>query len=188
MPAKRYRVNLTRYEREQLLDIARRGKSSARKVKRSLILCKVDEGLTDQHDAYMMGWSNIQKEHMKTAEACFSPIPILHVPLFPREIVGVDLLSEAAVEVFGGDDPTAIYHTEKPFEIDKKNGEYRLTILLPFAEKENIELWVRGDDLILRVNNVKRSIGLPRALTGREVKRAKLEDGRFEITFKERRR
>ena len=139
-------------------------------------------------DAYMMGWSNIQKEHMKTAEACFSPIPIFHVPLFPREIVGVDLLSEAAVEVFGGDDPTAIYHTEKPFEIDKKNGEYRLTILLPFAEKENIELWVRGDDLILRVNNVKRSIGLPRALTGREVKRAKLEDGRFEITFKERRR
>ncbi len=46
MPAKQYRVNLTPGEREQLLDIARKGKSSARKVKRSLILCKADEGLT----------------------------------------------------------------------------------------------------------------------------------------------
>ncbi len=48
MPAKQYRVNLTQSERQQLLDIARKGRSSARKVKRSLILCKADEGLTDQ--------------------------------------------------------------------------------------------------------------------------------------------
>ena len=51
MPAKRYRVNLTQDKREQLLGIVRRGKSSARKVKRSLILCKADEGLTDQQIA-----------------------------------------------------------------------------------------------------------------------------------------
>lgn len=41
-------MNLTQGEREQLLGLARRGKTSARKVKRSLILCKADEGLTDQ--------------------------------------------------------------------------------------------------------------------------------------------
>ena len=46
MPAKLYRVSLTEDEREQLLGITRRGKSSGRKVKRSLILCKADEGLT----------------------------------------------------------------------------------------------------------------------------------------------
>ena len=51
MPAKLYRVNLTREEREHLLSITRRGKSSGRKVKRSLILCKADEGLTDQQVA-----------------------------------------------------------------------------------------------------------------------------------------
>ena len=39
MPAKLYRVNLTEAEREHLLGITRRGKSSGRKVKRSLILC-----------------------------------------------------------------------------------------------------------------------------------------------------
>ena len=57
MPAKLYRVSLTEDEREQLLGITRRGKSSGRKVKRSLILCKADEGLTDQQvaEALMVG-------------------------------------------------------------------------------------------------------------------------------------
>ncbi len=40
MPARLYRVNLTQSEREELLDIARKGKTSARKVKRSLICVK----------------------------------------------------------------------------------------------------------------------------------------------------
>jgi transposase len=47
----KYRVKLTESERGQLLNIARRGKSSARKVKRALILCKADEGLSDQEIA-----------------------------------------------------------------------------------------------------------------------------------------
>ena len=48
MPAKLYRVNLTPDEREHLLGVTRRGKSSGRKVKRALILCKAAAGLTDQ--------------------------------------------------------------------------------------------------------------------------------------------
>lgn len=48
MPAIKYRVKLSESERTQLLDISRRGKSSARKVKRALILCKADEGISDQ--------------------------------------------------------------------------------------------------------------------------------------------
>ena len=70
MPAKRYRVNLTRYEREQLLDIARRGKWPARKVKRSLILCKVDEGLTDQQiaDALLVSPSTVVRVRQRFVE------------------------------------------------------------------------------------------------------------------------
>lgn len=70
MPAKRYRVNLTQDEREQLLNVARRGKSSARKVKRSLILCKADEDLTDQQiaDALLVGASTVSRVRQRFAE------------------------------------------------------------------------------------------------------------------------
>ena len=70
MPAKRYRVKLTQGEREQSLNVARRGRSSARKVKRSLILCKADEGLTDQQiaDALLVGPSTVSRVRQRFAE------------------------------------------------------------------------------------------------------------------------
>ena len=70
MPAKRYRVDLTQDEREHLLDLTRRGKSSARKVKRSLILCKGDEGLTDQQvaEAVMVGPSTVSRVRQRFVE------------------------------------------------------------------------------------------------------------------------
>ncbi len=70
MPAKRYRINMTQDEREQLLDIARKGKSSARKVKRSLILCKADEGLTDQQvsQALLVGPSTVGRVRRRFVE------------------------------------------------------------------------------------------------------------------------
>ncbi len=70
MPAKLYRVDLTQSEREELLDIARKGKTSARKVKRSLILCKVDEGLTDQQvsQALLVGPSTVSRVRRRFVE------------------------------------------------------------------------------------------------------------------------
>ena len=63
MPAKLYRVNLTQEERAHLLGITRRGQSSGRKVKRSLILCKADEGLTDREvaEALMVGPATVSR-------------------------------------------------------------------------------------------------------------------------------
>ena len=70
MPAKLYRVNLTEDEQEHLLGITRRGKSSGRKVKRSLILCKADEGLTDQQlaEARMVGPSTVGRVRQRFVE------------------------------------------------------------------------------------------------------------------------
>ena len=70
MPAKLYRVKLTEAEREHLLGITRRGQSSGRKVKRSLILCKADEGLTDQQvaKALMVGPATVGRVRQRFVE------------------------------------------------------------------------------------------------------------------------
>jgi hypothetical protein len=44
MPAKKYIVKLEPGEREQLLEMARKGTIDARKMKRAQILLKADEG------------------------------------------------------------------------------------------------------------------------------------------------
>jgi hypothetical protein len=48
MPAKKYIVKLEPGEREQLLDMTRKGEMGARKMKRALILLKADEGWKDE--------------------------------------------------------------------------------------------------------------------------------------------
>lgn len=70
MPARKYRVDLTENEREQLLNIARKGKSSARKVKRTLILCKADEGLKDQEiaQALLVGAATVSRVRQRFVE------------------------------------------------------------------------------------------------------------------------
>ena len=70
MPAKLYRVNLTQDEREHLLGSTRRGQSSGRKVKRALILCKADEGLTDQQgaEALMVGPATVGRVRQRFVE------------------------------------------------------------------------------------------------------------------------
>ncbi len=48
MPALQYKVELNKSERTRLKEIASRGETSARKVKRALVLLKADEGLIDR--------------------------------------------------------------------------------------------------------------------------------------------
>ena len=48
MAALKYKVELNESERTQLKQIASRGETSARKVKRALVLLKADEGMTDR--------------------------------------------------------------------------------------------------------------------------------------------
>ena len=67
MPAKLYRVQI---DPRYLLGITRRGQSSGRKVKRCLILCKADEGLTDQQvaEALMVGPATVGRVRQRFVE------------------------------------------------------------------------------------------------------------------------
>jgi len=46
--AKRYKVELTDQERSDLLVLTRKGKASARRIKRALVLLRANEGATDE--------------------------------------------------------------------------------------------------------------------------------------------
>jgi len=48
MPAKKYIVDLTSEERQELLELTRKGSQSVRKVRRARILLKADEGWKDR--------------------------------------------------------------------------------------------------------------------------------------------
>jgi len=58
MPRKKYLINLSAEERQQLTELTRKGSIKARQFKRAMILLKADEGLTD---AQIMAALNVSR-------------------------------------------------------------------------------------------------------------------------------
>jgi arsenite/tail-anchored protein-transporting ATPase len=132
---------------------------------------------------YFDRWFDIQAAHLATARVAFDPLPFFEAPLFDREMVGVRMLDEFGRRVFGSTDPTEVLHGDKPIEIRKEKGTYALYVRLPFAEKDRIQVFTRGDDLVVQVDNQRRHLVLPRTLTGRPVVGAVFADQRLRVAF-----
>ncbi len=136
---------------------------------------------------YFGEWRNIQEGHLKSVEECFSPVPILPVKLFDREIVGLKLLAQMAKSIYGNRDPTQVFYHKKPVEITREKNGYVLSLNLPFVEKDDLDIIKNGDELTIRAGRHKRNILLPRALAALDPVGAKFEADQLRIEFAENR-
>ncbi len=139
------------------------------------------EGITG---SYLEKWIDIQKTHIKEIKDSLAPLPILEAPLFERELYGKELLLRLAGEAFRGNDPAEIFYKGKPLNIRKIPEGYTLSMKMPFASKEDIDLWVKGSELTLKIINVKRTLFLPRTLASCKLYKASFEDGVLKVIFK----
>jgi arsenite-transporting ATPase len=137
----------------------------------------------EARSAYFDRWFTIQKGHLQTAREAFEPLPFLTARLFDREMVGIESLDEFGRHVFAKSDPTAVLFKERPVEVKKERGGYALYIRLPFADKDRIQVFTRGDELVVQVDNQKRHLMLPRSLAGRRVQSAAFADQRLRVAF-----
>jgi arsenite-transporting ATPase len=132
---------------------------------------------------YFDKWFDIQAGHLAEARRSFEPLPFFEARLFDREMVGTPLLEEFARDVFGEQDPTAVFFQEKPVEVKKEGAGYALYIRLPFADKDRIQVWTHGDELVVSVDNQRRHIMLPRTLVSRRLQGAAFKDQRLRVAF-----
>jgi arsenite-transporting ATPase len=137
----------------------------------------------EARSAYFDRWFEIQAGHLATARSAFDPLPFFEAPLFDREMVGTEMLDAFGRRVFGETDPAAVLYQEKPIELKKERGSYVLSMRLPFAEKERIQVFTRGDELVVQVDNQRRHLMLPRSVAGRAVKSAAFADQRLRVAF-----
>ncbi|MGQ9626100.1 MAG: ArsA family ATPase [Anaerolineae bacterium] len=136
-------------------------------------------------DSYFAAWHKIQEKYSKMVEEAFAPLPILTVPFFDQEVVGPEMLRRMAQSIYGDDDPTRVYYVGRPQKIEKLDGDYLLSLALPFAEKGRLDLTRLADELVIRIGNHKRNMVLPRALVNLDVKSAKFEEGTLKVVFGE---
>ncbi|MGI8615924.1 MAG: ArsA family ATPase [Actinomycetota bacterium] len=137
----------------------------------------------DVTDPYFGKWKDIQAEHLVTVHESFDPVPILSARLFDREMVGVSLLEEMGDEVYGALDAGDILYRDEPIRVRKRGTGYVMTMRLPFASRDDMDIHRRGEELFVRVGAYKRNLILPQSLKRMTVREANFAGDHLEILF-----
>jgi arsenite-transporting ATPase len=131
---------------------------------------------------YFARWAAREREELADIERSF-PLPILRAPLFPHELRGADALRALAREVYGERDPAELFLRRRPLRLAKRGDRTVLSLDLPLACDDEIDVWVRGDELWVGVRDFERRIALPASVSGLAVAETRLEDGVLEVAF-----
>ncbi len=135
-------------------------------------------------DEFIKMWKKAQNFYLEKAKEYFDPVPVFTVGMFNREILGYKALKELAMRLYGDTDPTTHFFQDEPYRWIKEDGNYKLVVKVPFAEKKEIELHRVSDELIVRLGNVKRHFLLPRQVIGLNKVNARLNGHELHIIFK----
>ena len=134
-------------------------------------------------DPYFARWKDVQAGHMETIERSFSPLPILTARLREQELDSRGLLLDLGEEIYGDTEADGVLFVDEPMAIVREGDTYVLSLRLPFASKDELELSSKNDELFIKVGPYRRTIMLPRTLASRTISAAQLEDDRLRVTF-----
>ena len=116
-------------------------------------------------------------------EQSFAPIPVRYAPYFDHEVVGLDALREMGQAIYAETDPTSQYYHGRPYTVARDDGQFVLSVELPFASKEEIALSRHADEILIDVGSLRRNLVLPRALVDAPTLGAKFDDHVLKIRF-----
>jgi arsenite-transporting ATPase len=116
-------------------------------------------------------------------EQSFAPIPIMRAPFLDREVIGLPVLRELGEQLYGDADPTQRFFVGRPYSVARHDGEFVLSVDLPFAIKEQIALSRHADELVIDVGTWRRNLVLPRILMEATTLGAKFDDHILKIRF-----
>ncbi len=140
--------------------------------------------LPDAVGQYFRGWYEAQQRYGPLVEKTFHPIPVKQAPFFDRELVGIDLLRELAVALYGSEDPTQFYYRGRPYSVTRgEDGGFVVSVELPFTEKDQIDLSRHADELVIDLGTWRRTLVLPRILVEAPTEGARFEEGTLKIRF-----
>jgi len=136
-------------------------------------------------DPWRSRWVDAQAEQLAGIASSFTGLRIWQSPYLPAEPVGLSALTELATDLYDADDPLAVVTTPEPLAVERvSTDEFVLSVALPHAERRDVELVRKGDDLVLTVGSHRRVLALPSVLRRCVVDGAALRDGALRVRFR----
>jgi arsenite-transporting ATPase len=135
-------------------------------------------------DPYFLAWKASQQENLAFIGEAFGTLPLLTAPLFGHEVSGLDALRKLGAALYKVKEPDQKFFDGKPHRIETiGKNHYKLVVPLPFASKQDMDLYRSRDELTLRVGPYRRNIVLPYALWDLEIADAKFDQSTLSIEF-----
>ena len=135
-------------------------------------------------DPFLAGWAHAQAEQLEGVRRDAGGLPVLVAPYRAAEPVGLAALTAFGQELYDGADPGQdVADLPSLLEVGRTADGFELSLALPLAHKEDLDLTRTGDELTVTVSGHRRVLALPSALRRCRVGGARLVDGRLVIRF-----
>jgi arsenite-transporting ATPase len=138
-------------------------------------------------DEYYANWADVQKTKVEEAKANFYPLPIKEIKLYANELRGVEMLRKNGELIFEYQDPAKIFYHGKAFAFITEDSKLRMTVKVPFTDKDDFDIERHGDQLTIKVKNpvgyLVNVVPLPTATIGMKLTKAKLHGDELNVLF-----
>ncbi|MCG8592372.1 MAG: ArsA family ATPase [Proteobacteria bacterium] len=131
---------------------------------------------------YFARWAERERATLDDIEASF-PVPLCRAPLLDHEPVGAEALAGLAGDVYGDRDPAELFTRARPIRLHKRGSRTSLEIDLPGVKKEELDVTVIGDELLVQVRDAQRRIALPASVAGLQVASVRLQEAVLHVGF-----
>jgi arsenite-transporting ATPase len=139
----------------------------------------------DGTDDWRAAWVAAQREQLAAVRASFAGLPVWESPYAAAEPVGLAALTDLAAATYHEADPLELIDTPDPLTVERVNtDEFVMSIGLPHADRRDVELVRKGDDLMVTVGSYRRALALPSVLRRCVVEGAGLRDGQLRVRFR----
>ena len=169
------------------IENAKRALMSASLYGINVDLAVVNKVMAGSSDEYYDKWARFQHGKVEDAKANFYPLPIREVRLYESELRGIEMLSAHGDKIFGDEDPSDIFYRGKPYQFKNEGRSIRMTVQVPFSEKDDFSIERYGDQLTVSVRTaagrVVNIVPLPVATASMKLAKAKLEERTLDVLF-----
>jgi arsenite-transporting ATPase len=172
------------------IENAKRAMMSANLYGINVDMAVINKIMVSSTDQYYARWASFQQSKVEEAKANFFPLPIREVQLYPTELRGVEMLSQHGDKLFGNDDPASVFYRGQPYRFESEEGGVRMTVQVPFSEKDDFDIERIGDQLSVGVKTaagrIVNIVPLPTVTAGMKLSKARLEDKKLTVLFEKK--
>ncbi len=134
-------------------------------------------------DPFVAGWVQAQQLQLDAVRRDVGALPVLECAYRGGEPVGLTALTALGQALYGDSDPLQAPPESELLDVSRTSDGFALSMALPLARLDELDLSRTGDELVLTVAGHRRLLALPSALRRCVVVGATLREGRLVVRF-----